>query len=169
MSNVIFFIAVVIAYGFGFIMGYTLNRQEKASGCEKTKENGTYEIKVPPGKYYVMAHEFIRGGRPRPGSSIGMYGKTAPSNVAIPSNAMGGLGGNMPPGIAAQSRSGVEAIPIEGKHGEVLENIDITMFNIPDPEKTRKKIEEEARARKESSELLDKTEPVKQPSPRLKP
>nr|MBF0222378.1 carboxypeptidase regulatory-like domain-containing protein [Desulfobulbaceae bacterium] len=112
---------------------------------ERTGDDGLYELKVPPGQYYVLARESLQGGRPRTGSFIGTYGKTAPVGDASPLNA-GGKSGGAPPGIGTQGGGG-EAISVIGKKGEVLSGVDIQLFRIPDPEETRKKFEDEARAR----------------------
>lgn len=114
---------------------------------DRTDENGKYELRVPPGKYYVMARESLRGGRPRTGSYIGTYGKTAPIGEAAPANAGGAMGGS-PPGVGVQGGGGGgEAILVEGKGGEVFSDVNIAMFRIPDPVETRRKFEESARAR----------------------
>lgn len=112
---------------------------------ERTREDGTFELRVPPGKYYVMGRESLRGGRPRAGSFIGTYGKTAPVGNASPVNA-GGKAQGAPPGRGLQGGGG-EAIAVEGKAGEVIADINLQMFRIPDPEETRRKYEAEARAR----------------------
>ena len=111
---------------------------------EPTGKDGRYEMKVPPGRYFVVARGAIQGGRPRAGSSVGIYGKGAPMGSASPANAGGGRDGQNPPGIAAQGGGEGEAKAVEGKDGAVLDKIDIVLHEIPDPDETRKKFEAEA-------------------------
>lgn len=120
----------------------------------KTSADGTYEVKVPPGKYYVVAHESIRGGRPTPGSKIGMYGRSGqPGTTPSPNSPGGGPGAMLAPGSAAQSGAGNEALPVTGRNGDILERIDITMISVPDPEQVRNKFLEEAETRKKAADV----------------
>ena len=104
-------------------------------------KDGSYLLKVPPGSYYVMARETVRGGRPRQGTYIGTYGKEPPAlegrsyeEALTSANSRGGTGA---------------AKLVSGAAGEVISGIDIKMFKIPDPEATRRHFEEKARARKD--------------------
>lgn len=129
----------------------------------KTNEDGTYEVKVPPGKYYVVAHESIRGGRPTPGSKIGMYGRNIqPGSTPSPNTPGGGPGNKMFPGSAAQSGTGNEVLPVAGQEGDLLEHIDIIMLAVPDPEKMRQKYLDEAQERKKGADVQEEPPPAKQ-------
>lgn len=121
----------------------------KYTSSERTGEDGAYVLKVPPGKYYVMAMESLRGGRPQPGSYIGTYGKKPPVADAAQAKAggVGGINGVSPPWLGEKGGGG-DALVVEGNNGETISGINITMFRIPDPEATRKKIEEANRSLK---------------------
>ena len=108
---------------------------------ERVGADGKYEIRLPPGRYYLMARESLRRGRPRAGSFVGSYGKTGPSN----GGALAGAGS----GARGEKQVATEAVAIETKEGEVYDNLDIIMFAIPDPEETRIKYEKEARKRQD--------------------
>lgn len=111
---------------------------------EGTAADGSFAMQVPPGKYYVVARESIQGGKPGIGSYIGSYGKTNPaSGEAVPPNA-GSQPGASPAAKGLQGSAGGQAILLQGKEGEVLSNINIQMFKIPDPVETREKFEAEA-------------------------
>lgn len=129
----------------------------------KTSDDGTYEVKVPPGKYYVVAHESIRGGRPTPGSKIGMYGRSAqPGATPSPNTPGGGPGAMLSPSSAAVSGTGNVALPVTGKDGEVIDHIDITMFAMPNPEEIRQKYLDEAEARKKTEPGQGQAPPASQ-------
>lgn len=113
---------------------------------EGTAADGTYSMKVPPGKYFVVGRESIQGGKPGIGSYIGSYGKTNPvtgSGNAIPPN-VGSQSGASPAAMGLQGTGGGQAISVEGKEGEVISDINIQMFKIPNPGETRAKFEAEA-------------------------
>lgn len=122
-----------------------LNASRPRYISEATAADGAYTLKVPPGKYYVVARESVMGGgRPGVGAYIGSYGKTDPlAGGAVPPRP-----GNQPGASSAarglQGGSG-NAIAVEGKKGEVVSNINIQMFKIPDPGATKKKFEAEAK------------------------
>jgi len=112
---------------------------------EGTATDGTFSIKVPPGKYYVVGRESVQGGKPGIGSSIGSYGKTAPlGDSGTPPN-VGSQPGASPAARGLQSTGEGQALAVEGKEGDVIDNINIQMFKIPNPGETRAKFEAEAR------------------------
>lgn len=110
-----------------------------------TGDDGTFTVKVPPGKYYVMARESIGGGKPGIGTFIGSYGKTDPLGEAVTPN-MGSQPGASAAAKDIQSAGSGQAIAVEGKNGAVIENVNIQMFKIPDPVATREKYEAEAKS-----------------------
>lgn len=113
---------------------------------EGTAADGTFSIKVPPGKYYVVARESVQGGKPTIGSSIGSYGKTAPlGDAALPPN-VGSQSGASTAARGLQGSGEGQAIAVEGKEGAVIDNINIQMFKIPNPSETRQKFEDEAKS-----------------------
>jgi len=107
-----------------------------------TGADGAFEMRVPPGGYYVMAREAIRGGRPRPGSYIGTYGKEPPR---LEGDSYDDALRN-----AGQRGGSGEARKVDGAAGEVIAGVVVKMFRIPDPDETRRRFEERARARKET-------------------
>ena len=115
---------------------------------DRTKADGSYELKLPPGAYYIKARESLQGGRPRPGSYIGAYGKSAPVDSVAPANSTG-VSGGAPPGAGMQVGGG-QALVLQTESGKVYEDVDIHLYKIPDPDDTRRKFEEEARIRKEA-------------------
>lgn len=115
---------------------------------KRTDGDGRFELKLPPGRYFISARESLQAGRPRPGSYIGTYGKTAPEATANQEGS-GGAGRGVSPGVGAQGVGG-EAIAIEAKPGQTYDGITVNLYKIPDPEETRRKYEEEARIRKEN-------------------
>ncbi len=123
-----------------------LNDQRPKYIAEPTEKNGLYEFKLPPGSYYVMAMDSLRSGRPLPGAYVGTYGKSAPVGEVIAANAGGAWTPGLPPGVIKQGGSG-EAINLTGMEGQKISGVDIQMFKIPNQEETRKKFEEEAKAR----------------------
>lgn len=106
--------------------------------------DGTFSVKVPPGKYFAVGRESVEGGKPGIGSSIGSYGKTAPlGDSGTPPN-VGSQSGASPAARGLQGAGEGQAIAIEGKDGDVIENVNIQMFKIPNPVETRAKFEAEA-------------------------
>lgn len=111
---------------------------------EGSAADGTFSVKVPPGKYFAVGRESVEGGKPGVGSSIGSYGKTAPlGDSGTPPN-VGSQNGASPAARGLQGAGDGQAIAIEGKDGDVIENINIQMFKIPNPVETREKFEAEA-------------------------
>lgn len=122
--------------------------------------DGTFSIKVPPGKYYAVGRESVQGGKPGIGSSIGSYGKTAPlGDSGTPPN-VGSQSGASPAARGLQGAGEGQAIAIEGKDGDVIENVNIQMFKIPNPVETRAKFEAEAQSGAPGQPL-----PTEQPGP----
>lgn len=100
---------------------------------QPTAFDGSYELKIPPGKFFLVARkELTKAGRPKPGGYTGTLGQTKPT----------GIGGRMeePPAY------------LLGAAGEIYEDVDITMFQVPIPDVRRKEVEAMVRAKK-----IDKT------------
>jgi hypothetical protein len=112
---------------------------------EGTAADGTFSMKVPPGKYFVVGRESVQGGKPAVGSYIGSYGKTNPATgeSAAPPHS-GSQPGASPAAMGLQNTGGGQALAVEGKAGEVIKDVNIQMFKIPDPVETRTKFEAEA-------------------------
>jgi len=131
---------------------------------EGSAADGTFSIKVPPGKYFAVGRESVAGGKPGIGSSIGSFGKTAPlGNSGSPPN-VGSQSGASPAARGLQGAGEGQAIAIEGKDGDLIENVNIQMFKIPNPVETRAKFEAEA----QSSTTEKPWQPGDQPGP-IKP
>ncbi len=95
--------------------------------------DGTFQIKLPPDTtYYIIARQSIQGGRPLPGTYVGTFGKTAPTQ-GTGQEAIGA-----PAGVVGRGGAG-EALPIRGTKGEVIDKVDIFMFKVPDPQANRQK------------------------------
>lgn len=100
-----------------------LNSEKPLYVSNPTREDGKYHFVVPPGKYYLIARQgTTMVGRPRPGTFMGAYGQQEAIGA-------GGKGGS--------SQAG--AWSVSGEKGEVLKEIDITMFALPDPEELQEK------------------------------
>lgn len=126
---------------------------------EGTATDGTFSMKVPPGKYFVVGRESVQGGKPAVGSYIGSYGKTNPTTgESAPPPHGGSQPGASPAAMGLQNTGGGQALAVEGKAGEVINHIDIQMFKIPDPVETRTKFEAEA------SQGLDSRAPADAPA-----
>ena len=110
---------------------------------EGTAADGTFAMKVPPGKYFAVGRESLQGGKPSIGSYIGSYGKTNPTGEPVPPNA-GSQGGASPAAMGLQGSGGGKALAVEGKSGETITDVNIQMFKIPNPGETRAKFEAEA-------------------------
>ena len=112
---------------------------------DETAADGSYTMKVPAGKYFAVGRESVKGGKPAVGSYIGTYGKTNPATgEAAPPPNVGSQPGASPAAKGLQGTSGGQALAIEGKAGEVISDINIQLFKIPDPVETRAKYEAEA-------------------------
>ena len=132
---------------------------------EGSAADGTFSIKVPPGKYFAVGRESVEGGKPGIGASIGSYGKTAPlGDSGSPPN-VGSQTGASPAARGLQGAGEGQAIAIEGKDGAVIENVNIQMFKIPNPIETREKFEAEAKGTPTENPLQpspsDQLEPAK--------
>ena len=132
--------------GVWVTLRYKLNAPRPKYITDRTGADGEFAMKVPPGNYFVMARESLRGGRPAIGSLVGTYGKSAPSGKSLSMNA-DGKSGAVPfqPGLQG---GGGSAIAVGGKDGAEVTGIVINMFKIPDPAETRKKFEKQAGASK---------------------
>jgi len=112
---------------------------------EGTAADGSFTMKVPPGKYFVVGRESIQGGKPGIGSYIGSYGKSNPTTgEAAPPPNVGSQTGASPAAMGLQGSGGGQALAVEGKDGEVIDNVNIQMFKIPNPGETRARFEAEA-------------------------
>lgn len=99
-----------------------INSEKPQFISNPTKEDGRYEFVVLPGTYFLIAKQgSYMVGRPRPGSYMGAYGQK---------EAIGAGGGG--------GRTQASASTVWGEKGETLENIDIVMFVLPDPEELKK-------------------------------
>lgn len=128
---------------------------------EGSAADGTFSIKVPPGKYFAIGRESMEGGKPGIGSSVGSYGKAAPlGDSGTPPN-VGSQPGASPAAMGLQGIGEGQAIAIEGKDGDIIENINIQMFKIPDPVETRAKFEAEA----QGNQAENPWRPSNQPEP----
>jgi hypothetical protein len=109
---------------------------------EKTDKNGDYSLTLPAGiPYYLLARQNMRGGRPLAGSLVGTYGKTAPAG------AEGEYGIDAPVGVGGKGGQG-EALTVMGNKGAILTDININMFQVPNPEENREKFEKKFRSDK---------------------
>lgn len=108
---------------------------------EPTKADGSYQLKLPPGKYYVLAREaIVRSGRPNPDS------------------AMGELGQNKPIGIGGQRDS--PPVYLLGESGKYIKDVDIVMFKVPVPEVKRAEMEAQVRSNKVDKKSLPENLPL---------
>ena len=94
---------------------------------ERTGSDGKYELKLPGGTpyYLVVREDLVNVGRPKPGNFVGIYGGSPPSSGAVPTVFAGGK-------------------VVNGKKGDILKGIDITMYEIPDPEERKKEFQEQS-------------------------
>ncbi len=113
---------------------------------KKTAADGSYQIKLPPGRYFLIARESMTlAGRPKPGSVMGVLGQTKPI----------GIGGqsDQPPAY------------ILGASGEEYKDVNIIMFEVPVPEVKRKEIESQVKSQKIDKESLPDHLPLKKVAP----
>lgn len=91
---------------------------------ERTGSDGKFELKLPAGipYYLVVREDLVNVGRPKPGNFVGIYGGSPPSSGAVPTVFAGGK-------------------VVNGKKGEIIKGIDITMYEIPDPEEKKKEFQ----------------------------
>lgn len=109
---------------------------------DKSSIDGSYQIKLPPGKYFLIARETVAGStRPKPGSTYGELGQDQPV----------GIGG----------KTTMKPSYIIGKAEEVYENVDIKMFTVPIPEIKRTETEAKIKSNKMSKENLPENLPLR--------
>ena len=107
----------------------------------KTTADGAYSLKIPPGKYFLVARESLTmAGRPKPGSLMGVLGQESPI----------GIGGKSeePPAY------------LIGIPNEEYKDVNITMFKVPIPDVKRKEIEAKVKAKELTKEELPKNLPL---------
>lgn len=113
---------------------------------ERTGEDGTFTLKLPPDTAYYLLGRERAVGRPVPGTYVGTYGSDSPISE----------GGALPifgarPAQPAAGRPQVEGAPedpgknlpvtVSGKAGETLTGINIKMFKLPVPGEQREKLQ----------------------------
>lgn len=104
--------------------------------------DGVYSLKIPPGKYFMVARKSVGGSmRPKPGS---IYGE---------------LGQNKPIGVGAKRADPITFIV--GTSGQVYKDVDIRMFKVPIPEVKRKETEALVKANKIRKEDISKDLPLR--------
>lgn len=109
---------------------------------DKSAIDGSYQIKLPPGKYFLLARETVAGStRPKPGS---IYGE---------------LGQNEPVGIGG--KTAMLPTYIVGVLDQIYKDVDITMFKVPIPEIKRQETEAMVKSNKLSKESLPENLPLK--------
>jgi hypothetical protein len=114
------------------LLKYNMNSPRPVYVSKVTGEDGKYEFSVPAGTYYIIARQQLSMvGRPKPGSYLGTYGIEEEKPI----------GGGQVMG-ASMGKA------VTGKQDDVLENINIMMFKLPDPEERRQKIQDAVNAQK---------------------
>ncbi len=111
----------------------------------ETDPDGSYELKLPPGKFFFVARKTLtRAGRPRPGGYMGVLGQTKPM----------GIGGQFeePPAY------------IVGQAGQEYNGVDIFMFPVPIPDVRRQEIEAMVKAKQLDKSSLPAALPLKRKS-----
>ena len=84
---------------------------------KKTGPDGRFNIQLPAGRsYYLLAKDMVSAGRPKDGRLIGAY--TGSDSVA-----------NIIP----------RPVPVAGMAGEIINDINITLIQLPNPEERKKK------------------------------
>jgi hypothetical protein len=131
---------------------------------QRTGKDGKYRIQLPPDTTYYLLGRERAVGRPVPGSYVGTYG----SKSAI------SAGGALPIGSVrpAQPASGMPNLPgfsqmeeneqpkpLIGKAGELLKDIDITMFKMPVPGAQREKLQGTLGFGEEKAKEMDRVVP----------
>lgn len=109
---------------------------------DKSKPDGSYKIKLPPGQYYLLARETVEGSmRPKPDSIYGELGHDEPI----------GIGGKStrPPTF------------ITGVTDQLYSNVDIKMFRVPIPDVKRKETEALVKSDKYSRDDLAENLPLR--------
>ena len=107
----------------------------------RTSKDGSYSMKLPPGKYFLVARESLTmAGRPKPGSYMGVLGQDSPI----------GIGGK-----SAEPPEFLIGIP-----REEFKDVNITMFKVPVPDVKRKEIEAKVKAKELTKESLPENLPL---------
>lgn len=112
---------------------------------EPSDENGRFSLLTPPNqKYYLVARETMRGARPAPGSLLGIYGTKSQAGATSPQDSM--TGASPPPGVMGSDDDPGAPIAVSGMPGELLEDIEIILFKVPDPAEIKAGIQSTADA-----------------------
>ena len=93
---------------------------------ELSKADGSYSLSLPAGKYYIIALESIQGGRPDLGSYLGGYGGDSPAREPEKDSVY-------PPIDSGRREGYFDGLAVSGKAGELIKEINITMYEMPDP------------------------------------
>ena len=84
---------------------------------KKTGTDGRFNIQLPAGRsFYLLAKDIMRAGKPAVGGRIGAY--SGPNPVV-----------NIPP----------RPVPVTGMEGEIINDINITLIQLPDPQERKTK------------------------------
>jgi len=104
----------------------------------RTGADGVYTLKLSTSKaYFLVARETIANARPRPGSYIGTYGIMSITGLATPSIFSAG---SPPPGVLSHD-DGSRAKLVSGSSGEEISNVDIFMYQVPNPEEVKASVQ----------------------------
>lgn len=100
----------------------------------RTGEDGRFELTLPAGKsFYLSARENLSASRPAPGQRIGTYGIRSDSGLAAP--LLGGQGFDQPAGVHLKDKEkGNRPLTVSGSEGGKVDNVEIVMYPVPDPE-----------------------------------
>lgn len=100
---------------------------------DRTGEDGRFTLDLPTGNdFYLIARQTIAGARPLPGQFMGTYGIVSETGLASPS--IFGAG-SPPPGVLDENKNaGDRAQTVTASQGEVVGDIRIHMYAIPDPQ-----------------------------------
>lgn len=155
-----------------------MNSQRPDYVSQRTGKDGSFLLKIPSGKYYVLSREKIIGGRPSIGDFVGVFGKDSLLGGALPGGGVERLG----PGVPLKSEDGASsgeqdaaeldergnsgflggigsvqagsaAVIIELKKGESLIAMEIIMYQVPDPVGTREKLLQEGQQQDDPAEF----------------
>ncbi len=158
--------------GMPFAGGTVLVKSDMSSQrpdfvSERTGEDGSFTLHLPPDTPYYLLGRERSVGRPVPGSYVGTYG----SKSAISE------GGALPIGNVrpAQPASGMPDLPgfsemdeneqprqLMGKAGETMTGIDIMMFKMPVPGEQREQLQGTLGFGEEKAKEMDKVVPRKE-------
>jgi outer membrane protein OmpA-like peptidoglycan-associated protein len=105
----------------------------------RTGPDGSFQLRLPVSQpFHLVARETIASARPRPGSHIGTYGIKSKTGLATPSIFSAG---SPPPGVMSEEDNGSRALLVRGGAGEVVSNIEIFMYKVPDPEEIKASVQ----------------------------